>query len=355
LVKSEVGVVSKVKQIWGLVKVLLPEAVVRWLYAGRRTEVAGRVIDPKAQAVSDLVALMRASDDMPTVEESRAQLLAMARKLEQPASESVGTRDIMLPGADGERRARVYTPSGLADTGSVPTLFYLHGGGWVQGAIESHDGLCGRLADLAGMRVVSYDYRLAPEHPWPAAVDDVLACYTALVRGETELAVDPAQLVVGGDSAGGNLTAVLMHDIAVQSLPMPKAQVLIYPAVDARLSSQSMQDLSDQPLLPAARIAWYLNLYIPKGQDRLDPRVSALMSDRLGQQSQALIVVGGHDPLWDDAHAYCDALQAAGVATTLLPFPGQIHAFLSLTKVIPQGNEAIEKTARWLRDVFEGS
>ncbi len=346
---------SELKTFFGLVTLFLPEPIVEWLYRGKRTVVAGRVIDAKAQAVSEAVARMRDINDMPTVEESRQQLLDTAQKLEKSGPDSVGMVDIMLPGADGDRRARVYTPAGVSVEGAGPTLFYLHGGGWVQGAIESHDGLCARLADLAGIRVVSYDYRLAPEHPWPAGCDDVLACYRALVAGETALAIDPTQLVVGGDSAGGNLTAVLMHDAAKAELPMPAAQLLIYPAVDARLASQSMQDLKEQPLLPAGRIEWYLDMYIPAGQDRLDPRISALFSDTFAEQPQALIVAGGHDPLWEDAHVYADALRGAGVEVVLLAYAGQIHAFMSLTKVIPQGNEAIEKTAKWLRDVFEGA
>jgi len=346
--------VSKLKTLFGLVKIFLPEPFVEWLYRGKRTVVAGRVIDAKAQAVSEAFAMMRAIDDMPTVAESRQQLLDTAQKLEKLGPDSVGMTDIMLPGADGDRRARVYTPAGVSTNAVGPTLLYLHGGGWVQGAIESHDGLCARLADLAGVRVVSFDYRLAPEHVFPSAVDDVFACYSALVAGDTELEVDPTQLVVGGDSAGGNLTAVLMHDLAKAGQPMPKAQMLIYPAVDARMTSQSMMDLQDQPLLPAPRIRWYLDLYIPKAQDRLDPRISAIFTDTYASQPDALIVAGGHDPLWDDAHQYAENLRAAGVQVELLAFPGQIHAFMSLTKVIPQGNEAIQKTAQWLRDVFEG-
>ncbi|KPA21163.1 Carboxylesterase NlhH [Shimia sp. SK013] len=346
---------SKLKTFFGLLRILLPEPIVAWMYRGRRTVVAGRMIDAKAQAVSEAVAMMRDINDMPTVEESRRQLLETAQKLEKPGPNSVGMVDIQLPGADGERRARVYTPAGVSPDAAGPTLLYLHGGGWVQGAIESHDGLCARLADLAGIRVVSYDYRLAPEHMFPAAVDDVLACYRALIAGETGLQVDAAQLVVGGDSAGGNLTAVLMHDIAKAGLLMPKAQLLIYPAVDARMTAQSMQDLQDQPLLPGTRIRWYLDLYIPEGHDRLDPRISAVFTDTFAAQSPAFVVAGGHDPLWDDAHVYAEALRKAGVAVELVTYPGQIHAFMSLTKVIPQGNEAIEKTANWLQDVFKGS
>ncbi|MGR3634512.1 MAG: alpha/beta hydrolase [Shimia sp.] len=343
---------SKLKTVCGLVRLVLPESIVEWMYRGRRTIVAGRVIDAKAQAVSEVVGMMRDINDLPTIEESRQQLLESAQKLEKPGPDSVGMVDIQLPGAGGDRRARVYTPAGVSPDGAAPTLLYLHGGGWVQGAIESHDGLCARLADLAGIRVVSYDYRLAPEHMFPAAVDDVLACYSALISGETALQIDPSQLAVGGDSAGGNLTAVLMHDIAKAGLPMPLGQLLIYPAVDARLTTQSMLDLQEQPLLPASRIKWYLDLYVAAGPVRLGPRVSPLFTDTYAKQPPAMIVAGGHDPLWDDAHVYAEALREAGVAVELLAYPGQIHAFMSLTKVIPQGNEAIEKSAKWLRTLF---
>lgn len=340
---------SKLSILVGFLKLKLPEKVVSALSFGPMPSVRGRMIDPKAHVASQLVGMIRDINDLPTVEESRAQLLAMAKRFEVQGPETVRMQDIMLPGAAGDRRARVYAPEGTDPMGPGQTLLYLHGGGWVQGAIETHDGLCARLADLAGIRVVSYDYRLAPEDPFPAAVDDVLACYKALITGETELSIDPDDLIVGGDSAGGNLTASLMHDLAKADVAMPLAQLLIYPGVDARLETQSMRDLKDQPLLPAARIDWYLGMYIPEGQDRLDPRISPLFSDTFAQQPQALIVAGGHDPLWDDAQGYATKLREAGVKVEQIDFPGQVHAFMSLTKVLPQGNEAIRQTADWLK------
>lgn len=338
---------SKLAIVWGFLRLKLPEPFVSVLYGGRREVVAGRRIDPKAKAASDLVGLLRDGQAMPSVEESRRQLAVMAAKFEKPCPASVRKKDITLPGAAGVRPARVYLPEGVGE--EALTLLYLHGGGWIQGGIETHDGLCGRLAEMAGMRVVSYDYRLAPEDPFPAAPDDVLACYTALIDGVAEVRVDPARLVVGGDSAGGNLTACLMHDLCTAGLPLPAGQVLLYPGVDARLETQSMQDLREQPLLPAARIDWYLGMYLPEAQDRNDPRVSPLFSPTLGQQPPAFIVAGGHDPLWDDARNYAKAIVDAGGQAELVEYPGQIHAFMSLTKVIPQGDDALQKTAQWLR------
>ncbi|SDO02372.1 acetyl esterase [Lutimaribacter pacificus] len=338
---------QKLRLALALARVLLPDGARRALYGGRLPVVDGRKIDASAQALCDLVGLVRAPGAMPSLEESRAQIEMMAAKFDRPTPASVNRQDITLPGADGPRPARLYTPAGAGE--DAPTLLFLHGGGWVQGSIGSHDGLCGKLADWAGVRVISYDYRLAPEHKFPAGADDVLACYRALVSGATALRIDPARLAVGGDSAGANLTAVLMHDLGAAGLPVPAGQLLIYPAVDARMTSQSMQSLKDQPLLPVVRIRWYLDQYLPETQDRLDPRVSPLFSPHLVGQPPAMIVVAGHDPLWDDGQAHAAALRDAGVAAELAEFPGQVHAFASLTKVVPQGNAALRRSADWLR------
>lgn len=340
---------QKIKLLWGLLKVFLPERLVALIYSGRLTTIAGRQIDPKAMAATDLVTLLRDPNKPPTLEESRAQIATLASKFERPCPSDVHKTDITLPGAEGARAARIYTPQGRDVRSAQPTLLYLHGGGWVQGGIDTHDGLCGTLASLSGLRVISFDYRLAPEHKFPAAPDDVLACYRALLDGAGDLNITSEQLAVGGDSAGGNLTACLMHDLMAANLPLPAAQVLLYPGTDGRLTSQSMQDLAEQPLLAASRIAWYLSLYLPDDQDRTDPRVSPLLTPHHSGQPPAFVVAGGHDPLWDDALSHAEALKSAGVSVELLQYPGQVHAFMSLTKVIPQGRDALAQTAAWLK------
>lgn len=344
---------GKLSVAFSLSLLFLPERLQRLVFAGRLPFVDGRRIDPSAAALSTAVAKVRDTGGDPTLAESRAQIALMAEKFDIPCPDTVNKRDLTLPGADGECPARVYTPAGLGD--DAPLLLYLHGGGWVQGNVDTHDGLCGRLADWGRLRVVSLEYRLAPEHPFPAAPDDVLATYRALVSGATGIAVDPARMAVGGDSAGGNLTAALMHDLSAAGDVLPAAQLLIYPAVDARLDSASMVALADQPLLPLTRIRWYLDQYLPKGIDRLQPRVSPLISDRLSGQPPAFIVAGGHDPLWSDALAYADALKAAGVRVTLEPYEGQVHAFVSLGKIIPQAGQAIQASATWLHKTLGAS
>ncbi|MCM2562796.1 alpha/beta hydrolase [Lutimaribacter sp. EGI FJ00015] len=339
----------KLHLVWAFLRVQLPEWAKRALYSGRLPVVDGRQIDASAQAVCDLVRLVRVPGETPSLAESRAQIEMMAARFDLPTPASVRKSDITLPGAEGPRPARLYMPQGAEQ---APLLLYLHGGGWVQGSLDSHDGLCGKLAARSGLRVVSYDYRLAPEHRFPAAPEDVLACYRALVAGETDIAVTPGRLAVGGDSAGANLAAALMHDLAEAALPLPAAQLLLYPAVDARMTSRSMQALHDQPLLPVLRMKWYLDQYLPETQDRLAPRVSPLFSPNLAGQPPAMIVSAGQDPLWDDGQIYAQALQNAGVEVAQADYPGQVHAFASLCKIIPQGNEAVYKCAAWLKQVF---
>lgn len=333
-----------------LTLLFLPETLQRLIFAGRLPMVDGRRMDPSAKALSDVVAKVRDAKGAPSLTESRAQIEMMAEKFDMPCPESVNRLDVSLPGADGDLVARLYTPAGLGD--ESPLLLYLHGGGWVQGNVDTHDGLCGRLADWARMRVVSLEYRLAPEHPFPAAPDDVFAAYRALLDGVPGIPVEPARMAVGGDSAGGNLTAALMHDLSAAREPLPAAQLLIYPAVDARLNSASMVALAEQPLLPMTRIRWYLDHYLPEGIDRSEPRVSPLLSSHLAGQPPAYIIAGGHDPLWSDALAYADALKASGVRATLAPFEGQVHAFVSLSRIVPQSDDAVRSCANWLRSTL---
>ncbi len=339
---------KKLKLFWALVRVLLPEGLVRKLYGGALPVVDGRQADPKAQAVADLVGLVRDPGAVPSVEESRAQLAGFIEKFDAPCPSRVERRNITLPGADGPRPARQYLPDGIDPGQLMPCLMYLHGGGWIQGGIDTHDALCAKLAARSGVCVVAFSYRLAPEHPFPAAPQDVMAGYRALLDHAEDLGIDPDRIAVGGDSAGANLTAGLMHSLREMAVPLPQAQLLIYPAVDARLTSASVEALQDHPLLSRPRMQWYMDQYIPAGQDRLAPEVSPLMSQHLAGQPQAFVLVAGHDPLWDDGLSYAAALDQAGVPVTLSQYPGQIHGFLNLTKVVPQGDAAISEAATWL-------
>ena len=338
---------SKLKLLTILAVARAPEPVAALWYLGRRRVVDGRRIDAKAQALGDLFNTIRVPGVTPTLAESRRSLTVLADKFDLPSPPSVTRRDISLPGGDGDRPARLYDTR--PEARDRPTLLYVHGGGWVQGGLDTHDGLCGQIALDAGIRVIALDYRLAPEHKFPAGPDDVLAAYRALRERPEAWGVDPTRLAVAGDSAGGNLTAVLMHDIAAAGLPMPRAQLLIYPAVDARMQTRTMQELRQAYVLPVDRIGWYIDQYLPQGQDRLDPRLSPVLSPHLAAQPPACVIVAGHDPLWDDGLMQAEALEQAGVPVEILRYPGQIHIFVSARRVVPQGVEAISRASVWLQ------
>ncbi|MCB1389779.1 MAG: alpha/beta hydrolase [Rhodobacteraceae bacterium] len=338
---------SKLKLLTILAVARAPEPVAALWYLGRRRVVDGRRIDAKAQALGDLFNTIRVPGVTPTLAESRRSLTVLADKFDLPSPPSVTRRDISLPGGDGDRPARLYDTR--PEARDRPTLLYVHGGGWVQGGLDTHDGLCGQIALDAGIRVIALDYRLAPEHKFPAGPDDVLAAYRALRETPRVWGVDPDRLAVGGDSAGGNLTAALMHDLGAAGEAWPRAQVLIYPAVDCRMQTRSMAALANAYVLPRDRIDWYIEQYLPQGHDRSDPRVAPYFSPYLSGQPQALVINAGHDPLFDDGNAYHAALRAAGVDSTLVPFPGQVHAFVSARRAIPQGVQATRAISDWLK------
>lgn len=337
----------KLKVLTMLAVARAPEPLAALWFAGRRRVVDGRRIDAKAQALGELFNTIRVPGVVPTLAESRRSLQVLAERFDRPCPASVTTRDVTLPGAAGARPARIYDTR--PEAVDRPTLLYVHGGGWVQGGIDTHDGLCGQIALEAGIRVIALDYRLAPEHKFPAGPDDVRAAYRGLAATPQAWGVDPARLAVGGDSAGGNLTAVLMHDLAAEGHPLPRAQVLIYPAVESRMNTRSMEALRNAYVLPRERIEWYMEQYLPAGQDRDDPRVAPILSPHLAGQPPALIVNAGHDPLFDDGNLYHQALSAAGVGSELLSYPGQVHAFVSARRAIPQAVAATSAIAAWLK------
>lgn len=335
----------------GLLKAFALARGPAWLaaaaYAGKRVTIDGRRIEPKALAVGELANFLRPPGRTPTLAESRRSLQVLAQKLDLPRPAGVQIRDITLPGAAGPLPARLYdTDLSAADR---PALVLLHGGGWVQGGIDTHDGLAGQLALEAGVRVILPEYRLAPENPFPAAPDDVLALWRALKADPAGTGIDPARLAVGGDSAGANLAAVLIHDLALAGEAQPRGQALIYPALDEGFRTPSMESLRGAYVLPRERMEWYLGQYLPPGQDPADPRVAPARSPHLAAAPPAFILVAGHDPLRDDGLEHAERLRAAGVAAEVTEYPGQIHAFLSIRKAIPEGAAAASALAAWLR------
>ena len=318
------------------------------LLDGHRITRGGRTMDPKAQIIGEFVKSIRVPGYFPPLPELRQQLRTMVTLMDEPAPDLPRIEDIQIPGPAGPMPARVYEGA-HRDGSRRPMLAYFHGGGWVQGDLETHHGLCARLALGADALVVALDYRLAPEHPFPAAVEDCLAAYRWLRAHGRDLGGDPSRVAVGGDSAGGNLAAVVSQQAATAGAPTPTAQILIYPAVDFALDTPSHRDLEDAHVIPRDRIVWYADQYLPAGVDRLDPRASPLRARDLAGQPPTLLITAGFDPLRDEGHAYAEALRAAGVDVVDHEYPGQIHAFVSLTRAIPQGMACTQEIVEFLR------
>lgn len=257
--------------------------------------------------------------------------------------------DSSFRGPGGEIPVRIYTPSGAPP---FPVLVYYHGGGWVIGDLDSHDDLCRSLANRADILVVSVDYRLAPEHKFPAAVEDAYAALRWVREQSGSLQADPARIAVGGDSAGGNLAAVVSYLAREQGEPRPAAQVLIYPAVTLSEQMESRRLFGTGYLLTQTAINWFAGHYLNNASEVTDPRVSPLAISDLCSLPQALVITAEYDPLRDEGEQYAARLYRAGVPVTQTRYPGMIHDFVRLFRVIDQGQKAVQQIADFLRDVF---
>ncbi|MGE0216778.1 alpha/beta hydrolase [Mycolicibacterium sp.] len=240
----------------------------------------------------------------------------------------VGDRTITGPG--GDLTVRIYRPN-APDDGPMPTLVYAHGGGWVFCDLDSHDGLCRDFANRLTAVVVSVHYRRAPdEGRWPGAAEDVYAATVWAAANITELGGDPDQLLVGGDSAGGNLAAVAALMARDRGAPGMAGQLLLYPMIAADFDTPSYRQFGRGYYNPRPALQWYWDQYVPDVADRTHPYASPLHADDLSGLSPTVVVLAGHDPLHDEGLAYADALQRAGVAVTQCFFEGGVHGFMTM-------------------------
>jgi acetyl esterase len=250
-----------------------------------------------------------------------------------------------VPGPAGPLPARHYVPD-EAD-GPRPLLVFLHGGGFVVGDLDTHDELCRLLCVHAGAHVLAIDYRLAPEHPFPAAAEDAEAALAWALEHAAELGADPARVAVGGDSAGGNLSAVATQAV-VRSGGRPAAQLLIYPGTDMVTPRPALELFDRGAFLTTEDREWYHGNYVTLEQ-RADPRASPLLAEDLAGLPPALVVTAGFDPLRDEGRAYAEALRAAGSPVVLRHHPGMPHAFANMTGVSPAARDAVIELAGGLR------
>ncbi|MBC7161213.1 MAG: alpha/beta hydrolase [Immundisolibacter sp.] len=263
-----------------------------------------------------------------------------------PATPLPVVRELTLPGPDGAIKARLYRPT--AD-GVLPGLVFFHGGGWVIGDLDSHDDLCRDLAAQAGCAVLAVDYRLAPEHRFPAAAEDAIAAADWAAANATQMGIDPARLAVGGDSAGGNLAAVAALAARDAGRPLA-AQLLIYPVTDmSRFEGESYAACGEGYGLTAGAMVWFRDHYLTDAKAGRDWRVSPLLASDLGRLPPALVVTAEFDVLRSEGEAYAKRLAEAGVPTKLARYDGMIHGFASMAGVLDVGRQARGDMAQWLR------
>ena len=259
-----------------------------------------------------------------------AQARATIRSRFVPAAdpEPVGAvSDTSIPGPGGDIAVRIYRP--VTDAAALPVVVYAHGGGFVFCDLDSHDGLCRNLANRIGAVMVSVDYRLAPEHPWPAAADDLYAAVRWIHDNADAVGSDAGRIVVGGDSAGGNLAAVTALMTRDRGGPELAGQLLLYPVIAADFDTESYRAFGRGYYNPKPALQWYWDQYVPTVAERSHPYASPLGADLHGLPP-AVVVIAGHDPLRDEGVAYADALETAGVSVTRLSYQGGVHGFLTM-------------------------
>jgi acetyl esterase len=305
-------------------------------------------LDPQAQALLEQMKAMGFSYT-PEMTVTRARELLNAMQAVRPDGEPVAhIEDRLIPGPAGEIPIRIYTPQGSGRP--FPVLVFFHTGGWQVGNLNTQDPLCRRLANRAECIVVSVDYRLAPEHPFPAAPEDCYAATQWVATHAAEFQGDSSRIAVSGDSSGGNLATVVALMARDRSGPKLVFQVMLFPATDFRLSTPSMEELAEGYNVTKPQMIWIRNNYLPDVADWTHPLASPLLASDLSGLPPALLIYAEYDPLRDDAEAYTTRLKEAGVPVRASRYDGMIHDFLDLFE--EPGNRALAEIASALRAAF---
>ncbi|MBO6700975.1 MAG: alpha/beta hydrolase [Pseudomonadales bacterium] len=312
-------------------------------------------LDPELQAVVDAAA--EANPNPPDVTELPIEMfragyvmVSQAQALADIPCDDI--TDLEVPGAAGAIGARLYVPEGAGDA-TLPGLIFIHGGGFMIGNLDTHDSVCRQLANGAHCRVIALDYRLAPEHKFPAAVEDAIAAATHITQNAADYGMDGSKMAVGGDSAGGNLSAIVCNHFAEKGANPFAMQLLIYPATDGSVETESRRELQEGITLDKKVLDYFFEGYLGGLEtDDNDPRLNPAKAASFEGVARAHIVTAQYDPLRDEGKAYGDLLEAAGVQVSYKCYEGLMHNFILQTGVVSAAKNAVDDMAAALSDAF---
>lgn len=324
-----------------------PKAIREKIVAGGNWEIENQTLDEKLQILLTLSKRMPNKEDFEPVVARRE---GIADLLVKEFHGQLDIRDRVITALQKAVPVRIYSPAKQKQ--SPAAILFFHGGGFVVGSRDTHDTFCRHLCESVHCKVISVEYRLAPENPFPAAVDDALAAYQWLVDSHEELHMKDPKIIVAGDSAGANLAAVLCQQAKLREMRQPDLQCLIYPSTDLRCIARSHQTFAEGFGLTEPLINWFVNHYVPNFKEREIPLASPLLCKDFSKLAPAIITIAGFDPLRDEGRDYGDKLRNAGVPTTMLEHPTLCHGYINLTRVIPAADEATEQLFSQLRQAI---
>src|SRR5262250_2353992 len=306
-------------------------------------------LDPQAQKLVDAFAALNLKPvEESTPGEARESIRSRTAAL-GPFEDVAAVTDHRVPVKNGEMTVRVYSPG---SKGPLPALVFYHGGGWVIGDLYTHDGICRTLTNAAGCVVASVDYRLAPESKYPVAVEDSYAALQWVVAHASQLGIDPRRVAVGGDSAGGNLSAAVALMARDRKGPALVSQILIYPVTNYAFDTPSYAENAEGYVLTREAMRWFWRHYLVREEQGKEPLASPLRATSLAGLPPALVITASHDPLRDEGEAYAARLRDAGVPVTLTRYDGLFHGFIRMTKFLDKARACVDEIAGTLRKAF---
>lgn len=306
-------------------------------------------LDPVLKAFLDQVAAMGGPKTWDMQPNEAREAFAGLMQLAGPKDIPIGkVTNIAIPAAQAEIAARSYAPV-AASSEPLPTLVFFHGGGWVIGSVDTHDGLCRMIANDSGCRVISVEYRPSPESKFPGPVEDAMAAIEWIEKNASELGVDANRLAVGGDSAGGALAAVVTQIAKEKGAPKIAFQLLLFPVTQIGGETTSLREYAEGYFLERRTLDWFYAHYLPADADKTDPRISPLAAKDVSGLPPTYFMLAGFDPLHDEGLQYAEKLRATGVSVTVADYPNMVHDFIYLQAVLPQAAEALNAASKALK------